>query len=136
MNPELYSYLEEKLFSLGALDVFKTPIIMKKGRPAVKLSVLVSDAKRQNIISLIFEETTSLGLREFRIGKIMLKRDSSVINTKYGSVTVKTAYINGKSKYKAEFEDCRRLSIENSIPISEIYKEVAKKVENYESSID
>jgi len=72
MNPELYGYVEEKLFEAKALDVFKTPIYMKKGRPGIKLSVLVDEKNEKNVLDIIFEETTSLGVRKCKVEKIML----------------------------------------------------------------
>lgn len=127
MNPELYEYIEEKLFAAGALDVFITPIIMKKGRPAVKLSALVESETEQMVREIIFSETTSLGLRKFSFEKIMLKREFIKVKTRYGDVTVKKAYYNGVMiKYKAEYEDCRRISSENNIPLPEIYREIDK----------
>ncbi|PAB59083.1 nickel pincer cofactor biosynthesis protein LarC [Anaeromicrobium sediminis] len=130
MNPELYGHVEERLFEVGALDVFKTPIIMKKGRAATKLSILVSDKKEKDVLEVIFKETTSIGLRKYEVDKIMLDRDFKKISTKYGDVTIKKAYYEGELiKYKAEYEDCKKIAKENNIPISEVYKEVDKIVE-------
>ncbi|WP_069650831.1 nickel pincer cofactor biosynthesis protein LarC [Caloranaerobacter ferrireducens] len=130
MNPEIYSYIEEKLFDKGALDVFKTPIIMKKGRIAVKLSVLVREKDIKAIQEVIFKETTSIGIRKYEVEKIMLERDFSKISTIYGEVTVKNSYYKGeKIKSKPEYEDCRRLAEENNVPIGEIYREVYKRIE-------
>ena len=75
MNPELYGYIEEKLFEQGALDVFKTAIYMKKGRAATKLSVLVNEKQEENVLDVIFRETTSIGLRKYKVEKIMMQRD-------------------------------------------------------------
>ncbi len=69
MNPEFYGYVEERLFEEGALDVFKTPIMMKKGRPALKLSILVDDKREKDILDVIFKETTSIGVRKFKVEK-------------------------------------------------------------------
>lgn len=125
MNPEFYGFVEEQLFLAGALDVFKTPIIMKKGRPAVKLSVLVDQKKMKNVTDIIFKETTSLGLRKAKVEKIMLNREFVTLNTEYGSVTVKKSYYEGELvKYKAEYEDCRRIAEEKNIPIAEVYRAV------------
>ncbi len=131
MNPELYGYVEEKLFEKGALDVFKTPIVMKKGRPAIKLSILVDADKEKDMVDIIFRETTSFGIRKFDVEKIMLQRDFQKINTKYGEVTIKKAYYEGKAiKYKPEYEECKELAIENKVNIDKIYKEVYKIVED------
>lgn len=130
MNPELYSYVEERLFEEGALDVFKTPIIMKKGRPAIKLSILVNDKREKDVLDVIFKETTSIGIRKFKVEKIMLKRDFTKVHTRYGDITIKNSYHQGKIvKFKPEYEDCKRLAKENNIPIAEIYREVNKVME-------
>ncbi|KGG79869.1 hypothetical protein Y919_09510 [Caloranaerobacter azorensis H53214] len=131
MNPEIYSYIEKKLFDKGALDVFRTPIIMKKGRMAVKLSVLVNEKDIKAIQEVIFRETTSIGIRKYEVEKIMLERDFSKISTNYGEVTVKNSYYKGERiKSKPEYEDCRRLAEENNVPIGEIYREVYKRIED------
>ncbi|WP_058303586.1 nickel pincer cofactor biosynthesis protein LarC [Gorillibacterium timonense] len=134
MNPELYGYVEEQLFAHGASDVFKTPIIMKKGRPAVKLSVLVSSKREKEVLEVIFRETTSLGVRKFPVGKAMLDRRFVKHNTRYGEVTIKNSYYEGKLvKYKPEYEDCKRLAQENGVPISKIYREIYT---SYEVNLD
>ena len=131
MNPEFYGYVEEKLFDKGALDVFKTPIFMKKGRPGVKLSVLVNEQCEKSVLDVIFEETTSIGIRKYKVEKIMLNREFSKVKTKYGDVTIKKSYYKGKLiKYKPEYEDCRSLAKENNITMEKIYKEVYKEVGN------
>lgn len=128
MNPEFYGYVEEKLFEKGALDVFKTPIFMKKGRPGVKLSVLIDEQNEQNAIDVIFEETTSIGVRKYKVEKIMLSREFSKVKTQYGDITIKKSYYKGKLiKYKPEYEECRSVAKENSIAIEKVYKEVYKE---------
>lgn len=130
MNPELYGYVEEKLFAQGALDVFKTAITMKKGRAATKLSVLVNGKQEESVLNVIFRETTSIGVRKYKVEKIMLPRDFIKISTQYGSVTVKNAYYQGeKVKYKPEYEDCKRIASEKNIPIARVYQEVYKIIE-------
>lgn len=130
MNPELYSYIEERLFEEGALDVYKTPIIMKKGRPAIKLSILVNDKREKDVIGVIFKETTSIGIRKYKVEKIMLKREFIKKTTKYGEVTIKNAYYKDELvNSKPEYEDCKRFAKENNIPIVEIYREINKVME-------
>lgn len=131
MNPEFYGYVEEQLFKAGALDVFKTPIIMKKGRPAVKLSILAEQKKVRDVSDIIFKETTSLGIRKFKVEKIMLNREFVTVNTPYGDVTVKKSFYEGESiKYKAEYEDCRRIAEEHNLSIAEVYRSVDRAMEN------
>ncbi|AKN31671.1 hypothetical protein Ccar_12700 [Clostridium carboxidivorans P7] len=128
MNPELYGYVEEKLFEAGALDVFKTPIFMKKGRPGTKLSVLVSEKSEKDVLGVVFEETTSIGVRKFKVEKIMLNREFSKVKTEYGDITIKKAYYKGKLvKYKAEYEECKAIAKEKNISINKVYKEVYKQ---------
>lgn len=125
MNPEIYGYVEEKLFEAGALDVFKTPIFMKKGRPGIKLSVLMAEQNEKNILDIIFKETTSIGVRKYKVEKIMLNREFSKVKTEYGDITIKKSYYNGKLvKYKPEYEECRNIAKERNVPIDKIYKAV------------
>jgi len=131
MNPEMYGYVMEILFGLGADDVFITPIMMKKARPASKLSVLCSPDKVQTMTEALLTHTTSLGLRCYEVDKTMLERDFSKIKTKYGEVTVKTAIYRGKHlKSKPEYEDCIRLAREHEIPVQKIYDEIYRQVNN------
>jgi len=127
MNPELYGYVEERLFKSGALDVFKTAISMKKGRMATKLSILVNKKQEEAVLAVIFRETTSLGVRKFKVEKIMMQRDFEKVSTCYGDVTIKNAYYHGeKVKYKAEYEECKQIADENNIPIAKVYQEIYK----------
>lgn len=129
MNPEIYSYIMERLFSKGALDVYKTSIHMKKDRVGIILSVLCNHENKEALKEIIFVETTTLGIREYKVYRSKLKRDFSNINTAYGTVRVKNGYYNGKKiKWKAEYEDCKRLAEENTIPLKNIYDEVLKNL--------
>jgi len=125
MNPEFYEYIEERLFSNGALDVYKTAIIMKKGRPAIKLSVLISADKEEEVLKIIFKETTSIGVRKYKVEKIMLDRDFSKKTTVFGEVTLKNSYYKGELiKSKPEYEECKIIAKENSIPLKQVYEEI------------
>ncbi|MEQ8156092.1 MAG: nickel pincer cofactor biosynthesis protein LarC [Clostridiaceae bacterium] len=128
MNPELYGYVEEKLFEAGALDVFKTPVFMKKGRPGIKLSVLTNEKVEKDVLNVIFEETTSIGVRKYKVEKIMLDREFSKVKTEYGDITIKKSYYNGKLvKYKPEYEECRTIAKAKKIPINKVYKAIYKQ---------
>lgn len=129
MSPEKYDYIIEELLLKGAADVFLTPIVMKKGRPAIKLSVLCSKNKIIEVKKLIFKETTTLGIRQYEVEKNMLNRDFSKINTKFGEVTVKNAYLEGvKIKSKPEYDECKKIAKEKGISLSELYNEIDKKL--------
>lgn len=128
MNPELYEYVQERLFEVGALDVFKTPIYMKKGRPGIKLSVLTSEKGEKDVLDVIFEETTSIGVRKHKVEKIMLNRDFSKVKTEYGDMTIKKSYYKGKLvKYKPEYEECKAIAKEKNISIDKVYKAVYRQ---------
>lgn len=125
MNPEMYDYLVERILALGADDVFLTPIIMKKSRPAITLSVLCSDPVADAVSSFILAETTSLGIRKYTVSKEMLQRSTEEISIPAGKVRIKHALQNGRIlRSKPEFDDCRRLASEKNIPLSEIYRQI------------
>lgn len=129
MNPELYEAIEEKLFDNGALDVYKTNILMKKNRPAIKLTVLTTGELLNKIENLLFMETTTLGIREYPVRKKMLKRSFEKIQTKFGEVDVKKGLLNGKViKIKPEYETCKKLAKINNVTILDIYSEVSKLI--------
>ncbi len=131
MNPEMYGYVMEMLFGLGADDVFITPVMMKKARPASKLTVLCSPDKKQTMTETLLTHTTSLGVRSYEVDKTMLEREFTRIRTKYGDVTIKTAIYRGKHlKSKPEYEDCIRLAKEHGIPVQKIYEEISRQLDN------
>ena len=128
MNPEFYGYLEERLFEVGALDVVKTPIFMKKGRPAIKLSISVNERNEEAVLDIIFQETTSIGVRKYKVEKIMLNTEFSKVKTEYGDITIKKSYYKGKLvKYKPEYEECKIIAKEKNISIDKVYKAVYKQ---------
>ncbi len=126
MNPEMYGYVMDILFDLGADDVFITPIIMKKARPASKLSVLCSAGKKESLKEALLVHTTSLGVRSYEVDKTMLQREFTKLKTRYGEITIKTAIYKGKKlKSKPEYEDCVRLAMEHGITVRQIYQEIS-----------
>ncbi len=125
MNPEIYGYLIDKFLAAGAQDVFITPIVMKKSRPATKLSVLCQQENEKHFTELLLSETTTLGLRKYVVERTTLPREEKVIQTKYGEVRIKTASLSNESvKWKAESEDCIRIANENKIPVQTVYDEI------------
>ena len=125
MNHELIDYVMDKLFQVGAKDVYLTPIQMKKNRPALKLSVLYDREIEEEVFRVIFTETTSIGIRKYPVEKIMLDRKTKSIETTWGSVNVKLAYYKGQLVNAApEYEDCKRLAEKTGLPIKQIYAEV------------
>jgi pyridinium-3,5-bisthiocarboxylic acid mononucleotide nickel chelatase len=127
MNPEFYDYIIDSLFSAGAKDVFITPIIMKKSRPAVKLSILCNPEAENRVNEVLFRETSTIGLRKYSIDKTMLERKIEQIATRFGEVRVKSAFYQGVCiKSKPEYEDCIKIARSKGIPISQVYREVEK----------
>ena len=129
MSPERYSYLLDLLFEAGASDAWLTPVIMKKSRPATQLAVLCPSELSVRMKTIIFENTTSIGLREYSIQKSMLRREEQVVETDLGTVRVKESYFNGKRvNVKPEFEDCKKLAIQHNISITDVEKAVSKLI--------
>ena len=123
MNPEWYDFIMEKLFDQGVQDVFFTPLMMKKNRPAIKISVLCSPDQMNKVKELLFTETTTLGLRSYKVDKTALERKLSKLTTDYGEVTIKSCYYQNKLLHsKPEYEDCKRIAKERNIPIREVLK--------------
>jgi len=130
MNPELIGFAEEKLFGAGALDVYKIPVMMKKGRPAILISVLTDKAHEQNVAEVLFTETTTIGLRRQTVQKVALKRDTETVHTKYGDARVKKAYFKDKIvNIKPEYADAREMALKNNVPISAVYSEISNQIE-------
>ncbi len=126
MNPEFYPFVIEKLINAGAHDAYLIPVIMKKGRPGVVLSTLCENHKIDQLLDIIYKETTTLGVRILKVDRRKLQRDFETISTKFGEMKVKVIYTAGKKKFIPEFEECKKIAIEKNIPISEIYNEVLK----------
>jgi hypothetical protein len=125
MNPELYDTLMELLFAAGAHDVFFTPIIMKKSRPAATVSVLCDISQQKVIEEVFWLNSSTFGLRSYIVAKSMLRREMVKTKTKYGEITVKNGYLNGRIiKSKPEYEDCKKLAKEKDVPIQDIYESI------------
>jgi uncharacterized protein (TIGR00299 family) protein len=122
MNPEIYPYVIEQMLSHGAHDAYLVPIIMKKGRPGILLSVMVHSAKLDEIIRVIYSETSTIGLRIHRTGRIKLQRQQREVETSLGKVKVKAIIHDGKERLAPEFEECKRLAIKHAIPLIDVYK--------------
>jgi uncharacterized protein (TIGR00299 family) protein len=121
MNPEILPYVMERLIAAGANDAFLTPILMKKGRPAHLLSALVERSQMEAILSLIFRETSTLGVRIQHAERRKLIRMQKTVQTSLGTVSVKSVVFDGKEKLVPEFEECRRLAVEKNLPLKEVY---------------
>jgi uncharacterized protein (TIGR00299 family) protein len=120
-NPQLFDYVMQCLFKVGALDVWLTPIQMKKNRPAVTLSVLAPAGLQTEIERLIFTETTSIGIRSYAVQRTAAERREETVQTPWGAVRVKVSSINGQvCSVTPEYDDCRKLAEAGGAPLKEI----------------
>jgi uncharacterized protein (DUF111 family) len=125
MNPELCSYVMDLLFEQGANDVIWIPIIMKKGRPGLQLQVLADQVLLAELETIIFRETTTLGLRYFPATVHRLARVFVKVQTQWGELTVKTGYHEGTLiQYAPEFKECEQVAKLHQIPLKQVYDEV------------
>lgn len=124
MNPEFYDYLMEKLFDAGAVDVYLTPVQMKKNRPGTLLTVNSNLKDHQPLIEIILKETTTLGLRMYPVNRIKMTREYQEVVTPWGCVKIKVAKFNNKIyNIKPEYADCKALAEKNGVPLKEVWQE-------------
>lgn len=128
MNPEFYPYILEKLFSKNISDAYITPVIMKKGRPGVLLSVLCAKSQTDEIINLIYKETTTLGVRVYKTERKKLERELLEIDTSFGKVKAKKVFYEKEFKIKPEYEECKRIAESTGLPIKEIYNQLIREL--------
>jgi pyridinium-3,5-bisthiocarboxylic acid mononucleotide nickel chelatase len=132
MNPELYEAAMDSLFKAGALDVYLSPIIMKKSRPASKISVLSTERIRDIMTQVLLQETSSFGVRYYKVGRTILEREIKTVKTSYGLIKVKIGKLDGRTlQASPEYEDCQKTSKINKVPVKNIYDEaysLAKKL--------
>jgi hypothetical protein len=121
MSPQLYGYFVEQALAAGALDVTCTPIQMKKNRPGILVSVLCTPEKSDALAQMLFEQTTTIGVRIYEARRKVLERELLGVETPYGRVKVKVAKREGKVLNVApEYEDCQRLAREKGVPLKQV----------------
>ena len=132
MNPQIYGYFLEKALGAGALDVYTTPVQMKKNRPGTLLTVLCKPQDTDALMALIFAETTTFGARTYRAQRRVLPREWVSVATDFGDVRIKVSRVNGRILHVApEFEDCRKLAVEKNVPLQRV---IAAAMRSYEKS--
>jgi uncharacterized protein (TIGR00299 family) protein len=130
MNPQIYGYFLEKALSAGALDVYTTPVQMKKNRPGTLLTVLCKPPDTNMLMSLIFAETTTFGARSYRAQRRTLPREFLSVATAFGDVRIKISRVNGRILHVApEYEDCRKLAVEKNVPLQRVINEALRAYE-------
>jgi uncharacterized protein (DUF111 family) len=125
MNPEIYSYLLDKLIRDGALDAYTIPVYMKKNRPANLLCVICHEEKIEKLLETVFRETTTLGVRIREEKRRVLYRGFEAVKTPWGEVKVKTGYA-GEDKNEVlqiapEYEECKSISEKFGVPLKKVH---------------
>ncbi len=124
MNPQVYDHVIGKLLAQGAQDAYLTPVIMKKGRPGILLSVLADRAKTDALLDTIFRETTSIGVRIREVGRKKLSREIREVDTGYGKIRIKVSRRGNEIlTVTPEYEDCRKIAEETKLPLKQIIEE-------------
>jgi uncharacterized protein (DUF111 family) len=130
MTGELLAYVQEKLLAAGAADAWFTPIQMKKGRPAVTLSVICSESDEEKIARLLLRETSTLGVRVRPVHRWEAEREVIEFESSLGPAAVKVKRLPGEPPRAApEYEACKRLAEETGLPIAEVYSIVQAEAE-------
>ena len=127
MNPQFYDHIMESLLDAGALDVFITPVQMKKNRPGIVLSASTPKENLEKLLDILFKESTTLGVRISETHRLSLPRSRHLVKTKFGEIRVKVA-LKGSTiiKVTPEYEDCKKAAITHQVPISQVYAEAQR----------
>jgi pyridinium-3,5-bisthiocarboxylic acid mononucleotide nickel chelatase len=121
MSPQIYGYFVERALAAGALDVFSTPVQMKKNRPGQLVTILCEVASRARLIDLIFHETTTIGVRTHEVHRQTLNRETVPVETPLGSIRMKISRLNGSILNAApEYEDCQRIAAQRNVPLKQV----------------
>jgi hypothetical protein len=121
MSPQVYGYFQEKALAAGALDVYSTPIQMKKNRPAQKITCVCAIGDLDRLAAVTFRETTTIGIRYTIAGRKTLRREFVQVQTDFGQVAMKISLMKGQPvNFIPEFEDCRRLAAEKGVALKEV----------------
>jgi uncharacterized protein (TIGR00299 family) protein len=128
MNPQIHPYVIEQMLAAGAHDAYLVPIIMKKGRPGILLSVLTTPARLQDVVHVIFRETTSIGLRIHHVGRRKLPRQEVTVKTSFGPVRAKAVERDGVITLSAEYEECRRIAGERHLPLANVMRRLNEEL--------
>ncbi len=124
LNPQVFGYVMDRLLEAGALDVFATPVQMKKNRPGSLLTILSKPEDAPKLTEIVFAETTTLGVRRREETRQILARKWNTVSTRFGDVRIKIASLNGTvTSYAPEYEDCRRIAAELKVPLKTVMNE-------------
>jgi uncharacterized protein (TIGR00299 family) protein len=128
LSPQVFGYVMNQLLEAGALDVFSTPVQMKKNRPGILFTVLAKPEDGDKLSQIIFTETTTLGVRRRQESREVLARKWQTVTTRFGDVRIKLASLNGTvTNYAPEYEDCRRIAAEHRVPLKTVMQEALQE---------
>ncbi len=134
MNPQFYDYVMDGLLATKVLEVFITPILMKKNRPGHLLTVICPPEKLASVTNFLLKETTTIGLRWHEEERAKTDREIISRQTKHGKIRFKLARWEGKVvNLSPEYEDCKRLALEKRVPLKEIFEEARKSVATFQA---
>jgi uncharacterized protein (TIGR00299 family) protein len=121
MSPQIYGYFAERALAAGALDVFSSPVQMKKNRPGQLVTLLCETADAGRLIDLVFRETTTIGVRTHEVRRRTLEREWVAVETPMGEIRMKVSRLNGSILNAApEFEDCQRIAAQKGVPLKQV----------------
>jgi hypothetical protein len=130
LNPQIYDHVMARLFMAGALDVFLSPIQMKKNRPGTLLRVICRPGDSGPLTGILLRETSTLGVRQQTMGRMSLPREFRVVTTPYGDVRIKIATLgDGTRRAAPEYDDCRRLAEATGAALREVYRAAERAAE-------
>lgn len=125
MSSEVYSYIYEIFIENGVLDIYTESIYMKKNRPATKLCILCKEEDLNKFVDLIILQTSTFGIRYTKYNRVTLNRKFTEIDTKYGKITVKLGYYNGRLiRVTPEYEDCKNIAKNKNIPLNSLINNI------------
>jgi uncharacterized protein (TIGR00299 family) protein len=131
MNPEIYGYLMDRLFAQGVFEVYYHPVMMKKNRPGLEITVITEEKDERRIVDFLMAHTTTLGVRVSREERVEIPRRTETIATELGDAQVKIGMLpGGEEKVSPEFESCKALSEKSGLPIIEVFGVVRRAWEN------
>ncbi len=134
-NPQVLGHFLEKALQMGALDVFLTPIYMKKNRPAIKLTILAELDKIDTLIRALFQETSTIGLRYYPVHRRVLERKRQTVQVLGAEIPIKVAYLDkNEVNIQPEFSSCQRVAKKNNRPVREIIRLALREYEKQRSS--
>lgn len=130
MNPEFFENVLEDLLVHGALDAFLEFTVMKKSRPGIKLTCICPEDKKENLTELILKETTTIGVREYKVSRTKLSRSTKILKTKLGNVRIKVSKKGDETvRITPEYEDLKKIAMTQDLSILEIYRRILVEIE-------